>query len=205
MNPVDLKPCIIEDADGWKTLSTERRFTSDYVQIDEVLVRTPSQPDRDLSWTVVKRKSAVAVAPMTEDGRFVMVQQERVAPRRAFLEFPAGQIDDVANRLEPEVILATVESELREEVGYRLAPGAKVTPMGYYFTSQGYSDEHIYLFAVSPVVPEERGNDPDASESILGARLVEPSELKAMIASGDACDSLTLALFARLTALGILG
>ena len=204
MNPDELRPCIIDDSGGWSTVSVETKLASPFVQVDEVLVRTPSQPERELSWMVVRRKSAVAVAPITEDGRFVMVEQERVAARRAFLEFPAGQIDDVANQREPAVILATLESEMREEVGYSLAPGANVTPMGYYFTSQGFCDEHIYLFAASPVVPAERGSNPNASESILGTRLVAPAELRKMVATGEVCDSLTLALFARLTAKGIL-
>jgi ADP-ribose pyrophosphatase len=141
---------------------------------------------------------------MTTDGQLVMVEQERVAPRRALTEFPAGQIDDVENRLEPEVILETLRSELKEEVGYAIAPGAEVISLGYYFTSQGFTDEHIYLFFVSEVVPLTAGNAPDDSESILGTKLVEPQQLKQMIASNEVSDSLTLALYARLTARSIL-
>lgn len=200
----DLNRCIIDDRDGWVTVSTNAEFSSPYVNVDEVKVRTPSQPDRELSWTVVRRKSAVAVAAMTECGKLVMVEQERVAPRRALTEFPAGQIDDVQNRFDSDVILSTLKSELREEVGYEIAPDADIISLGYYFTSQGFTDEHIYLFYVSSVVPLLTGNAPDASESILGTRLVDPAQLKEMIASNDVSDSLTLALYARLTARSIL-
>ena len=133
-----------------------------------------------------------------------MVKQERVAPRRAFLEFPAGQIDDVAHRLDPKVILATMESEMREEVGYAIGADTEVMPLGYYFTSQGFTDEHIYLFYADKVNPIEEGNSPDESESILGVHLVSANELAAMVASNQVCDSLTLALFARLSSRGLL-
>ena len=118
--------------------------------------------------------------------------------------FPAGQIDDLDRRHDPGTVFATIQSELREEVGYQLSPSAEITPLGYYFTSQGYSDEHIYLFLASPVEPLAAGNDPDSGERILGTRIVTPGDLRVMIASGEICDSLTLALFARLTARGIL-
>ncbi|MEZ5328987.1 MAG: NUDIX hydrolase [Verrucomicrobiales bacterium] len=199
-----VEPCVIADPDGWTTLRSDTVFSSTYVRVDEVNVRTPSQPERELSWTVVRRKSAVAVAAMTGDGKLVMVEQERVAPRRALTEFPAGQIDDVDNRFEPDVILATLQAELREEVGYEIAEDAEVVSLGYYFTSQGFTDEHIYLFFVSKVVPLSTGNAPDASESILGTRLIEPATLKQMVASNEVNDSLTLALYARLTARSIL-
>jgi ADP-ribose pyrophosphatase len=200
----NVTPCVIADPAGWATVSTETAYSSPYVRVDEVTVRTPSQPDRDLSWTVVRRKSAVAVAAMTEDGKLVMVEQERVAPRRALTEFPAGQIDDVENRLEPDVILGALQAELREEVGYEIASDADIISLGYYFTSQGFTDEHIYLFFVSKVVPLSTGNAPDASESILGTRLIDPGVLKQMVASNEVSDSLTLALYARLTARSIL-
>ena len=204
MKMEDLQRCIIEDKDGWVTVSTETEFSSTYVTVDEVKVRTPSQPKRELSWTVVRRKSAVAVAAMTSGGDLVMVEQERVAPRRAMVEFPAGQIDDVENRFNSNVILGTLRAELAEEVGYEIAPEAEVVPMGFYFTSQGFTDEHIYLFFVSNATPLTAGNDPGASESILGTRLVAPGQLKQMIAANEVTDSLTLALYARLTARGIL-
>ena len=199
-----LERCVIEDGEGWTTVSSTREFASPYVQIDEVKVRTPSQPERELSWTVVRRKSAVAVAAMTTDGKLVMVEQERVAPRRALTEFPAGQIDDVENRFDAGVILKTLQTELKEEVGYAIAPDAEVLSLGYYFTSQGFTDEHIYLFYVSEVIPLSEGNAPEASERILGTRLVEPQQLKQLIASNQVSDSLTLALYARLTARSIL-
>jgi 8-oxo-dGTP pyrophosphatase MutT (NUDIX family) len=173
--------------------------------VEEVKVRTPSQPELDLDWVVAHRKSAIAVAPQTEDGRFVMVEQERVPVRRVCLEFPAGQIDDTENRLDRKVIVDTVTAELKEEVGYALACDEEtLRPLGYYFTSQGFTDEHIYLFHASSVVPLEEGRSPDPSERILGTRLVSAGELRHMIAENEIVDSLTLALFARMTACGIL-
>jgi 8-oxo-dGTP pyrophosphatase MutT (NUDIX family) len=39
---------------------------------------------------VVQRKAAVAVIPVLEDGRFVMVHQERLPVMQTMWEFPCG-------------------------------------------------------------------------------------------------------------------
>ena len=41
--------------------------------------------------------------------------------------------------------------ELREETGYELVPGAELVPLGHYFTSPGFTDEHCYFFLARPV------------------------------------------------------
>ena len=45
------------------------------------------------AWTIVHRKAAVVVAPMTRDGKIVLIHQERIPIRQAIWEMPSGQID----------------------------------------------------------------------------------------------------------------
>ncbi|MCF6313718.1 MAG: NUDIX hydrolase [Verrucomicrobiales bacterium] len=198
---IDFERCRIEDGKGWEKLSVERILDHRYIQIEEVRYQTPAR-QTPVDWTVARRKSAIAVAPMLPDGRFLLIQQERYPVQRALWEFPAGQIDDIHNRENTDVILNTVHSELDEETGHQLAPDGELIPLGYFFSSQGYSDEHVYLFLAKNVVPTGKGPSPDAGESILGCRALTASELSDEIACNHIVDANTLSLFARLCAKG---
>lgn len=199
----DFERCRIEDGQGWEKLSVERVLDHRYIQIEEVRYRTPARKD-PVDWTVARRKSAIAVAPMLPDGRFLLIHQERYPVQRDLWEFPAGQIDDVDNKEDRKVILDTVHSELDEETGHQLADDGELIPLGYFFSSQGYSDEHVYLFLAKNVIATGKGPRPDAGESILGCRAVSANELSDEIANNRIVDANTLALYARLCARGLI-
>lgn len=200
----EFERCRISDGDGWEKLSVDRILDHRYIQVEEIRYNTPARSE-PVDWTVARRKSAIAVAPMLPDGRFLLIQQERYPIQRTIWEFPAGQIDDVANKEDREIILNTVHSELAEETGHQLAPNGEIQPLGYFFSSQGFSDEHVYLFLAKSVIPTEEGPSPDAGESILGCRAVTADELKDEIKSNQIVDANTLVLYARLCACGIIG
>ncbi|NOY00340.1 MAG: NUDIX hydrolase [Verrucomicrobia bacterium] len=200
----DFERCRITDGNGWEKLSVDRILDHQYIQIEEISYRTPAR-DEPVDWTVARRKSAIAVAPMLPDGRFLLIQQERYPIQRTIWEFPAGQIDDVENKEDREVILNTVHSELDEETGHQLAPEGEIQALGYFFSSQGFSDEHVYLFLANPVIPTGKGPSPDDGESILGCKAVTADELRDEIAANRIVDANTLALYARLCACGIIG
>ncbi len=193
---------LTQNSPGWETLEDQTAFANPYLEVHAVKVRTPMRPG-GADWTVVHRKAACVVAPITADGRLLLVRQERVPVRSALWEFPAGQID-TAEPHTPEICQATALRELREECGYELAPGGALTPMGMFFSSPGFTDEHAYLFAARPVVPSPKGTDYDDCEAIAECRAFSPKELRDMIASGELHDANTLCSFARLMALGFL-
>jgi len=190
---------FITHPEGWKTHDDETLFANPYLEVHRVKVSTPSRP-APFDWTVAHRKAAVVVAPMTEQGDFLLVRQERVPIRETIWEFPAGQIDD---NEEEDHIRATGLRELREESGYELAPGGEIVPLGYFFPSAGFTDEHSHLLLARPVVPSPRGTSYDAGEGILGVRAVSPVEFRTMIAQGEIRDANTLSAFARMAAMGI--
>ncbi len=191
---------FIRDADGWQTHASEALFDNPHLSVHRVTVSSPTRP-APFKWLVCHRKSAVVIAPQTADGRFLLVRQERVPIRATIWEFPAGQIDDTA---EPEAIRATAARELREEAGYELAPGGEIIPLGHFFPSCGFTDEHSHLFLARPVVPHPLGHEHDPGEAITECRAFAPAELRAMIASGEIADANTLAAFARMSAMGLL-
>ena len=164
-------------------------------------VRTPTQP-KPRAWTVVHRKAAVIVAPMTADGKLILIRQERVPIRAAIWEMPAGQIDN--HESDEEEIKKIALKELREETGYKLAPGGELIALGDYFTSPGFTDEYGYLFLARPVERGASGDDQDETESILDCRTFSVAEIRAMIEKSEIRDANTLAICARLAAGGFI-
>jgi 8-oxo-dGTP pyrophosphatase MutT (NUDIX family) len=196
----DFELCEIKDHDGWHQLPGCRVYEGPYVQVEECSFLTPSRPDQPVPWTVAYRKSAVAVAPMTEDGRFILIHQERLPVRRALWEFPAGQIDEEHSHA---TIVDTVLRELDEEAGCEVSPEGELIPLGWFFGSQGFTSEHVYLFVARPV-HIVREPQPVGGEHIGEVRLVTPEELGRMVRENIIQDALTLALYARMAARGLL-
>lgn len=191
----------VANQDGWQRVSTTRLFDHPHVSVDRVEFLTPHRQETPVPWMVVQRKAAVAIAPMTEDGRFLLISQERIPVQQTLWEFPAGQIDVPAADITPELIVETVHRELREETGYALTEDGHLEPLGWFLPSQGFTDEHVYLFQAKPVCVVS-SPEPDSSEHISDVRLVSPGELRRMIAANEITNALTLALFARMAAKG---
>ena len=201
---------------GWKIISSEHHFANAHLEVVTDHVQTPARAQRR-AWTIVHRKAAVVIAPMTRDGKIVLIHQERIPIRLAIWEMPSGQVDDpgprtahspslrfgVAGR---EVATETIEQvalrELREEAGYKLAKNGELTPLGHYLSSPGFTDERGYIFLARPVVAcpnYARGE----SESILDCRAFTIPEIRRMIAENEVRDANTLAAMARLWAYGL--
>lgn len=201
---------FIRDGEGWRTLGEEVHYENRNLNVATHTVLTPTRPDpaHPARWVVVHRKAAVVVAPMTAAGEFLLVRQERIPVRASLWEFPAGQVDEenVGDDDLDRVLRATAVRELREETGYELAPGgggSELVALGFFFTSQGFTDEHNHLFLARGVVPSPRGSEPGEHEAITETRLFPPAELRRMIAEGEIRDGNTLSLFARLVARGL--
>jgi ADP-ribose pyrophosphatase len=191
---------FIQNSDGWNVISSEQQFANPYVEVFRATVTSPTRP-KPFTWTVVHRKGAVVVAPMTADGKFLLVRQERVPIRATIWEFPAGQIDDTSD---PDAIRATGLRELEEEAGYALAPGGELVSLGHYFPSCGFTDEHSHLLLANPVIPVAGGAKPEAAESITECRAFSAQQIRTMIASGEICDANTLVTFARMVAMALI-
>jgi ADP-ribose pyrophosphatase len=193
---------ISDEAAGWETLSREMHFDDAHVAVATEEVRSP-QRERPHRWTVVHRKRAVVVAPLTSEGKLVLIRQERVPIRSAIWEVPAGQVDE-SGAAEPDEIAAIALCELREETGYQLAAGGELLPLGDFFTSPGFTDERGFCFLARPVEMGAEGHAHQESESILDCRAFSVSELSAMVARNEIRDANTLSICAKLIARGLL-
>ena len=189
---------LVRDGKGWETISSERHFANPHVEVVTDQVRTPSR-SHPQAWTIVHRKAAVIIAPMTRDGKIVLIRQERIPVRTAIWEMPSGQIDAVAAETIEQVALR----ELREEAGYQLAKDGKLIALGDYFTSPGFTDERGYFFLARPVEPIANYAR-DETESILDCRAFSVPELRRMIAENEIRDANTLSMWTRLWARDLL-
>jgi len=187
----------VSDSAGWETISSDENFANKNLAVVTDCVRSPAR-SKPCTWTVVLRKIAVIVAPMTRENKILLIRQERVPIRTAIWEVPAGQIDQQdANNDE---IRETALRELKEETGYQLSPGGGLIELGHYFSSPGFTDEYGYFFLARPVEPSDEGPDRQGAESIVDCREFSISEIRRMIAENEIRDANTLGIFARLVA-----
>jgi 8-oxo-dGTP pyrophosphatase MutT (NUDIX family) len=184
--------------ENWETVSSEPHFANAHLQVVTDHVRTPSR-SLPRPWTIVHRKAAVIIAPMTRDGEVVLIHQERIPIRTAIWEMPSGQIDPPTRESAEQVALR----ELREEAGYELSKDGELITLGHYFTSPGFTDERGYFFLARPVEPC-LNYVRDESESILDCRAFAVPEIRRMIAENEIRDANTLSMWARLWAHGLL-
>lgn len=143
------------------------------------------------------------IAPMTPEGKIILIRQERIPIRAAIWEAPAGQIDELKTQ-DPAAIEAVARRELLEETGFELAEGGELISLGDYFTSPGFTDERCYFFLARPVRLSAGGHSRDESESILDCRAFSAQELLRMIDENEIRNANTLGIFARLVARGVL-
>jgi ADP-ribose pyrophosphatase len=96
-------------------------------------------PDgRRVRLDVVRHPGAAAVVPFLGEDEVLLIRQYRHAAGGTILEVPAGKLDD------GEAPEACAARELEEEAGRRAGRLAK---LGWIFTTPGFTDEVIHLFA----------------------------------------------------------
>jgi ADP-ribose pyrophosphatase len=134
---------------------------------------------------VIRDKRVVAVVPVLDDGRTVLlVRQYRGAIDRELLEIPAG-LCDVEGEDDPEV---TAARELAEEVGRR---AGRLELLATIHQSAGISDEHglIYLGTELVEVPDDRQG---VEEAHMTVEPFDLAELDRAIDDGTLTDAKTV-------------
>jgi 8-oxo-dGTP pyrophosphatase MutT (NUDIX family) len=183
----------------WETVSSERHFANAHLEVVTDHVRTPAR-SLPRAWTVVHRKAAVIIAPMTRDGKIILIHQERIPIRTSIWEMPSGQIDGPGQETPEQVALR----ELGEEAGYELGKNGELIALGQYFTSPGFTDERGYFFLAHPVQKCKERAAGDEGESILDCREFSVEEIRRMIAENEIRDANTLSIWTRLWARDLL-
>jgi ADP-ribose pyrophosphatase len=156
------------------------------VRVQKERVTLPNGNSVELD--IVRHPGAAAVVPFVSEHEVLLIRQYRHAAGGSILEVPAGKLDP------GERPIACAARELEEEAGCR---AGRLVELGWIWTTPGFTDERIFLFAAFDLeqVPHRR----DADEVIETLRM-DFDEALALIWLGelnDAKSSLALLHAAR--------
>lgn len=162
-----------------QTTDREELLKGHFLHVVRETVRLPDGGSATREY--VLHPGAVAVVPLTDDGRIVLERQYRHATRQVMIEIPAGKLDA------GEGALACGQRELLEETGYVAREWAYAFTM---YPTVAYSDEAIQVWFARGLV--HRGAQLDAGE-FLEVFTATPEEFLGWCREGRIVDSKTLA------------
>lgn len=129
----------------------------------------------------VDHPGAVAIVPILDDGRILLVKQYRYSAGKELLEIPAGTIE------KGEAPDTCARRELKEETGYNAGSMKKILAM---YMAPGYSNEVIHLYFATELKAGESHAEEDESITI---EAYTPDMLLEMIERNIIEDAKTIA------------
>jgi len=142
---------------------------------------------RTVALDMVRHPGAAAVVPFEDAQTILLIRQFRHAANGFIWEIPAGKLDGDS----PEIC---ARKELAEEAGRR---AQRLVRLSSVFTTPGFTDEVIHLFAAFELTPVPQALEHDEVIEVVATPLARALE---MIYAGelrDAKSALALLLAAR--------
>jgi ADP-ribose pyrophosphatase len=134
---------------------------------------------------VISHPGAAAMVPLSDNGEVFLVRQYRYAIGSWLLEVPAGKLDPGE---EPELCASR---ELEEEIGYR---AGELIPLGWIWTTPGFTDEKIWLYLARGLEPSKQSLETDEVLTVESMPLAEAVE---KVHAGDICDGKSVCALLR--------
>ena len=144
---------------------------------DEVQLPNGKTTTRD----TVDHPGAVAIVPILDDGRILLVKQYRYATGKELLEIPAGTLE------KGEAPDSCARRELKEETGYTAGSIKKILTM---YAAPGYSNEVLHLYFATDLKAGDQSAEEDESIAIEAHG---PDELLDMMEKNTIEDAKTIA------------
>jgi ADP-ribose pyrophosphatase len=138
-----------------KTIKSDHIFTGKVIslQVDEVELPNGKTSKRE----IIKHPGAVAILPITDDGKIVMVEQFRKALERTLVEIPAGKLEKGENPQD------CARRELEEETGYVCE---NLDWLISFYTSPGFADEIVHVYVATGLRKKENAAKLDEDEFV---------------------------------------
>jgi ADP-ribose pyrophosphatase len=156
----------------WKILKSKVAFRNPWWEIRDEIVRLP---DGSTAHFYVNHScGGVAVFPVTENGRVVLVRQYKHGARAIVLELPCGHIDSSDGSR-----VAAARRELREETGYA---AQKLTLIRAFPSFPTSSTSKIWIYIATGC--RKVGAPKDTAKEITDTLTVSVTELRCLVASG---------------------
>ncbi len=130
---------------------------------------------------IVRHPGAVAVIPVLDDGRLVLIRNNRIAVDAWLIELCAGKLE----RGEEPALAAG--RELEEETGFS---AARIEAVSTFYTSPGFADELMHVFEATGLTPVPRRLEDDERIEVLPLPLEDVLD---KIDSGEIRDGKTIA------------
>lgn len=151
------------------------------LRVDQVVMPSGRTATRE----VVEHPGAVAIVPLDDERRVVLIHQYRHPLGRALWELPAGLLDVVGE--EP---VETARRELAEEVGIAATDWSVLVDVA---ASPGFSDESVRVFLACGLSEVRRPAGADDEEADLEIHRVPLDEAVHRVLSGEIVNSSTAA------------
>jgi ADP-ribose pyrophosphatase len=123
-------------------VSSKQVYSGSFLTLNVDQVELPN--GKSCTLEIIRHPGAAAVVPIDAAGNAILVRQYRYAAGGFLLEIPAGKLDPGES---PE---ACAIREVEEETGYRIG---RLEPLGWIWTTPGFTDEKIWLFRGTDLVP----------------------------------------------------
>jgi len=155
-------------SDRAETIESREIHDGIVVKLSVDRVRLPNGKTVELE--KIRHPGAAAVVPLDESGNVLLVRQYRHATGGYLLEVPAGKLSPG----EPPEVCA--EREVEEETGFR--PG-RLVPLGWIWTTPGFTDERIWLYLGTDLVASRQALQDDEVLTVERLPLAQAVDLAA--------------------------
>ncbi len=165
----------------WTTLSTERIYENPWYALRQDLVRTHT--GKQITYTYLEHPGAVAVVPVTQDGKIILIKSYRYTVKDWCWEVPMGgrEHDDLE---------VAARKELLEEVG---GVSTSLEYVNFFYASNGVSNTRCDVFLARGV--EVGASQPEDAE-LIEIEVFPQDEVFRMARAGDITDGMSaLSLF----------
>lgn len=181
------------DATPWQVLSKRTLYVSEWINLAQWAVRLPDGsviPDHHV---LDYPHAAVAIVPIGDDGRVLLIDHYRFITGTRGWETPSGRIDP------GESVAQAAARELLEETGYR---ASEWSILGKYHPSNGSSNQVFHVAVARRLV---RQSEPLDVNETLGLHWFTPDEARGLILRNEIPDGLSLTTLCWGLIAGVIG
>jgi 8-oxo-dGTP pyrophosphatase MutT (NUDIX family) len=177
----------------WQVLGKRTIYASDWIGLAQWAVRLPDGgiiPDYHV---VDFPTPAVAVVPLSDDGRVLLIDHYRFITDTRGWEVPSGRLE------QGESVAEAAARELLEETGHAASTWQT---LGHYHPSNGSSNQ---VFHVTVARGLDRRSAPFDTNETLGLGWFTPAEVQALVVENRILDGLSLTALCWARVAGVLG